>query len=212
MSLASLLLALLAALLVVLILVAAGLLSPAAAPDVQPQDGTVPDLKAAIFCGGPAVSPRYHRQDGYGDCRVAAAVQGGDRACMSGCLGYGSCVEACPQGAISLDENALPHVSDACTACGRCMAVCPRNVIRLIPREADFIVACSSKDAPSKRTLVCRHPCTGCGICASVNSSGGYRINKQTSLAHIDYSKQGDRHAGQYACPKTCIRPATKAV
>lgn len=167
-------------------------------------------LKAAIFCGGPSVSPPYLHYDGYADCRAAAAVQGGDRACMSACLGYGSCVEACPQGAISLDETGLPQISDACTACGHCMAVCPRDVIRLIPRDADLIVACSSRDAPALRASLCRHPCNGCAVCVSVNSSGGYRVDKQTALARIDYSKRGDRQAGQHACPKSCIRPAWK--
>lgn len=171
-----------------------------------------PRLKARVFCAGPLASPRWHSFDGYADCRAAALVQGGDRACTWGCLGYGSCVEACPEGAISLDQKGLPHIDGRCTGCGICVAVCPRGVIRLVDRRADYLVACSSRDVPAERTALCAHPCTLCGVCAAVNSSGGYRMVRGMSTASIDYSRSGDRKAALGACPTGCIRSAEDPV
>jgi len=70
--------------------------------------------------------------DGIRDCRAAALVAGGGKVCSMGCLGLGSCVRACPFGAMYMGDDGLPKViADKCTACGTCERTCPKGIIRV---------------------------------------------------------------------------------
>lgn len=70
--------------------------------------------------------------DGINDCRAAVMVFGGMKECNIGCLGLGTCVKACPFGALEIGEYGLPVVDmEKCTGCGTCQRVCPKNIIRL---------------------------------------------------------------------------------
>ncbi|MFH1468267.1 MAG: FAD-dependent oxidoreductase [Pseudomonadota bacterium] len=70
--------------------------------------------------------------DGVQDCRAAALVAGGGKQCSMGCLGLGTCVRACPFGALSMGEDGLPRVNEKlCTACGTCERVCPKGIMRV---------------------------------------------------------------------------------
>lgn len=61
---------------------------------------------------------------GAGDKGVVAVV---DSAL---CVGCGSCVDACPVGAVYLDDKAGIY-SGRCTGCGACVETCFRNAISL---------------------------------------------------------------------------------
>jgi formate hydrogenlyase subunit 6/NADH:ubiquinone oxidoreductase subunit I len=50
------------------------------------------------------------------------------------CDGSGSCVGACPTGAIRLDGPTWSLDVGACIFCGACARACPRDAIRLGPR------------------------------------------------------------------------------
>ncbi len=161
--------------------------------------------KAAVFCSGPAVSPVYANYDAYPNCLAASSVLAGNRLCSWACLGYGSCVTACPIGAIELDKNHHPIISTICNGCGACVPACPRGIIQLIPQQADYFVACSSQDPPAIRKKTCLAPCTSCAVCSTVNMSGGYYLEHSTAIAQIDYRKTGDRQSAFLSCPESCI-------
>ena len=70
--------------------------------------------------------------DGVADCRAAVLVSGGEKVCKQGCLGFGSCVKACPFGAIELGPDRRPVVNPKlCTGCGTCVRTCPKGVLSL---------------------------------------------------------------------------------
>ncbi len=70
--------------------------------------------------------------NGINDCRAASLLSGGMKVCNSGCLGFGTCANACPFDAIEIDENKLPKVDEEkCTGCGTCERVCPKYIISL---------------------------------------------------------------------------------
>lgn len=70
--------------------------------------------------------------DGFQDCRAAVLLDGGSKVCPIGCLGLGTCVRACPFGALSMGPDNLPVVNrDLCTGCGTCERVCPKHIITL---------------------------------------------------------------------------------
>ncbi|MBW1712692.1 MAG: 4Fe-4S binding protein, partial [Deltaproteobacteria bacterium] len=70
--------------------------------------------------------------DGAVDCRAAVLLYGGQKLCGVGCLGLGSCVDACPFDAIHLGPDRLPVIDpDKCTGCGACVKICPKGVLSL---------------------------------------------------------------------------------
>lgn len=69
---------------------------------------------------------------GVNDCRAANLLNGGSKLCPIGCLGLGTCVNACPFDALSMGPDNLPVVDlDRCTGCGTCERVCPKHIITL---------------------------------------------------------------------------------
>ncbi|MGP8320675.1 MAG: 4Fe-4S binding protein [Methanosarcinaceae archaeon] len=46
------------------------------------------------------------------------------------CVGCGTCVDECPTGAISMNDNDIAVVNaDECTDCGACIDACPTEAI-----------------------------------------------------------------------------------
>ncbi len=128
--------------------------------------------KVAVICcrgGKDKVNEKFIYR-GIADCFAASLLQGGFKNCTYGCLGLGSCVGACPFGALTMDENGLPVVDeDKCTGCGLCSKECPRNIIRIIPRSQKVYAGCVSKDKGKSVRNICDVGCFGCGICAKVS-------------------------------------------
>ena len=73
--------------------------------------GRYPLLRASFTLGGEPVE-----RDGF----VVGA----------GCIGCGTCVDACPQGCIVLgDDGRARIVQEHCLRCGRCREVCPAGAV-----------------------------------------------------------------------------------
>ena len=68
--------------------------------------------------------------EGPASCRARALFfTDGNKAFF--CPGYGDCMKACPEGAITITDN-VPSVNTAlCTGCGRCKGECPASFIRI---------------------------------------------------------------------------------
>ena len=127
-------------------------------------------LKARIMClGGKAESETRSEYAGVEDCRAAALVGGGNKGCVYGCLGFGSCVESCPFGAMRMDANGLPEINDdLCTGCGICTEACPKKIIDLVREGEKVLLGCSSPEKAKAVKEVCSRGCIGCSLCAKV--------------------------------------------
>jgi NADPH-dependent glutamate synthase beta subunit-like oxidoreductase len=86
------------------------------------------------------------------DCRAAMLLYGGSKECHIGCLGLGTCVRACPFGALSMGEDNLPVVDkQRCTSCGVCAEVCPKGIIT--------VTSAAKRIISDYRVTECTAPC-----------------------------------------------------
>ena len=91
-------------------------------------------VKCAGTCENASNVYEYY---GIKDCTMANLMQdGGQKGCSYGCLGFGSCVKACPFDAISMARQGGKSIAvinnSLCKGCGMCTPVCPTDAIDLI--------------------------------------------------------------------------------
>lgn len=95
-------------------------------------EASEPDIALPGCTYGVKDADTKYQYDGLRDCRAAALLGGGMKVCNIGCLGFGTCADACPFGAITMGPEGLPVVIEhLCTGCGTCERVCPKNIINL---------------------------------------------------------------------------------
>jgi Na+-translocating ferredoxin:NAD+ oxidoreductase RNF subunit RnfB len=144
---------------------------------------------ARIMCqGGRDKAVKKYKYEGVVDCRAAVLAGGGDKSCIYGCLGYGTCVRVCPFGALSMGPDELPVVDlTKCTGCRKCEAACPKRVIEVLPASKRVIVACHSKDKGGETRKHCQVGCIACNICAKVCPFDAPKV--ESNLSKIDLDK-----------------------
>ncbi len=163
---------------------------------------------AVVHCNGGAgrVSGRF-LYDGIADCRAATIPQVagtlGHTQCRYGCLGFGTCVAACPFDAIHMGPEGLPVVDrEKCTGCNKCVLACPRGIIELHPVSKRVHVLCRNKDRGAATRKYCTVGCIGCRACARAVPEG-YAI--QDNLAAVVYDKDVDVSPAIAKCPMKSI-------
>ena len=92
---------------------------------------------AFVDCTGGHRAEDNYDYSGVKDCRAQNLLYNGSKMCPEGCLGFGTCVDACQFGAIEMGPNGYPVVDpELCTACNGCAQVCPRGVITVWGQSA----------------------------------------------------------------------------
>jgi len=143
---------------------------------------------AVCACNGGSRSKDKFIYEGIADCRAAKLVAGGHKMCPFSCIGFGTCVEACPFDAIYMGDDGLPIVDfEKCTGCGICVKICPNGVMKLVLKSQSIFVACNSMNKGPFVKKVCGSGCIGCMLCQ--RNCPENAISVEDNLAEIDSEK-----------------------
>ena len=167
---------------------------------------TVERRVAFVRCaGGDRAGHKFEKYVGLGDCVAAMKVAGnGPLDCAFGCLGLGTCVQACKFDAIHINSHGVAEVdADKCTHCMQCAAACPRKVITDVPYAADIVVPCANRDKGAVARANCAVSCIGRKLCEKNCPTGAITVTD--NLAVIDYSKCTSCGACVAKCPRKLI-------
>ena len=165
--------------------------------------GETTRMVAFVKCQGDCEKAKVdYDYTGVEDCAMLSFVpNGGPKSCNYGCLGYGSCVKAFD--AIHVVNGIAVVDKEACKACGKCVAACPKNLIELIPYDAKYVVACSSKEKGPVTMKECSVGCIGCTLCAKNCPNDAVKI--ENFLSTIDQEKCEGCGICMEKCPKKTI-------
>ncbi|MDD2212112.1 MAG: RnfABCDGE type electron transport complex subunit B [Clostridia bacterium] len=146
-----------------------------------------------LLCkGGRENAAFLYKYEGVQDCHVAAAMFKGPKVCSYGCLGLGSCVQACPFGGIQMGADQLPVIDyELCSGCGVCVNSCPQHVLKLVEVSHLVHVRCSNKEKGKQAKEACAVACIKCKLCEKNCPEGAISVvaDAEGSIAVIDYTK-----------------------
>lgn len=148
--------------------------------------------------------------DGIRSCALEHAYYQGESNCNFGCLGLGDCVEACPFGAMVMNEDdTYPVVLvDKCTGCGKCLEACPRSLPQMRevhPGKQLVYVNCSNRNKGPLAMKECEVSCIGCGLCKKKCPSEAITLESFLATIH------GDKCISCLECVPVCPRKSIVA-
>jgi len=201
--------------------VVAGKVAPSACPVCSPEDvqsvaaylgieaEASEPVVAVVRCAGDCANTVRALYNGTRDCRSAVVVAGGAKGCDYGCLGFGSCAEACPFGAIELRAGLAVVHPELCTGCGNCVEACPKDLIVLVPASVEVHVYCNSPEKGADKRKVCKTACIACRKCVKAAEEGQMTVDG--FLVRTNYENPPAPDVVEAAaCPTTAIRLAGK--
>jgi len=173
----------------------------------------VPDEKlnekktAKILCQGDTLQCKEKfAYNGIENCVSASLVENGFKACEFACLGLGTCVSACPTGAISVDKRLKMAIIEEskCVGCGKCVETCPKDVIQMQAAGLPVQLLCRA----AVEGIMVRNTChTGCIGCASCAAQCRFRaITMQNHIPQFDYTKCTGCLICAEVCPTSVIK------
>lgn len=144
-------------------------------------------MVAFISCAGDKTNAKQkYGYNGMASCAAANLLYKGPLACEYGCIGFGDCFNACPFGAITMQDGKPIVCEDKCVGCGKCVKTCPKGVIKLIKKGTTPLVNCSNRKKGAPVVKNCASSCIACGMCERACESGAIKV--VDNLATIDYS------------------------
>ncbi len=159
---------------------------------------------AVVKCAGGDKCKDKFNYVGNSDCTILNSVMKGNKQCLDGCLGQGSCISKCAHGGIKIENGVAIINSALCESCGLCVKACPKNLIELIPATAKVYVACSTACRGKDVMGACEVGCIGCGLCAKNCPENA--ITMVNNLPVIDYAKCSGCKTCIAKCPRHSIK------
>jgi electron transport complex protein RnfB len=181
----------------------------AAAAKIAEIMGTAVEIREAevafVACqGGRSRTRAKFEYEGVADCQAAAVLFGGGKACAWGCLGLGSCERACTFDAMHVNPDGVAVVDrDKCTGCTKCVKSCPHDLISMVVKSQQVLVACLNHDRGKRAKEVCDVACTACKICEKNCPYDAIHVIE--NLAVIDFAKCTQCNICVEKCPQSTI-------
>jgi len=160
---------------------------------------------AKLKCnGGKGETSEKFNYNSIESCKAASLLSQGPKSCSYGCIGFGDCVKVCKFDALKMSHNRLPIVNkEKCTACAACIKECPKHMFKLVPKDKNIHVLCSSLDPAKKVMKACKVGCIACKACERICPADA--IHVKDNLAEINYSKCTMCGKCVSACPRKLI-------
>ena len=160
---------------------------------------------ARMKCSGTNdVSAMVGEYEGIEDCRAAMLIYPGHKICPYGCIGLGSCIQACNFGAIEKENGIVKIHEDKCVGCRACVSACPKNLIEMMPKDSHIYVKCTSNDRGGRVRTACSAGCIGCMQCQKACPVDAITVTD--FLARVDPEKCIDCGKCVKVCPVDVIQ------
>lgn len=164
---------------------------------------------AVVHCAGDCSNTVRSLYNGVRDCRTAVLVAGGSKGCDYGCLGFGSCADACPFDAIEMRDGLAVVHPENCVGCENCVAACPKDLIEMHAVSTDVHVYCNSPEKGAVKRAVCKTACIGCRKCVKASEDDQMLVDGFLIKTNYDNPPSSDVVEAS-ACPTSALRLASK--